>query len=715
MKNNGKKPSFIVVLLIYILIFAAIAGIISLISGGSIFGGDDVTGVEFSTLVGYLEKEQIAELQINESNRSYTAKLKAGNTVIAYAPTASEMYTISEKYIVPQMAEGKLVVKSVKPSSYASILSWIPTIIMIVLMVILLRNVMGGGGNAGVMNFGKSRARMIKGDDKKRITFKEVAGLEEEKQELAEIVDFLKNPKKYLELGARIPKGVLLVGPPGTGKTHISKAVAGEAGVPFFSISGSDFVEMFVGVGASRVRDLFSDAKKNAPCIIFIDEIDAVGRRRGAGIGGGNDEREQTLNQLLVEMDGFSANEGIIVLAATNRPDVLDPAILRPGRFDRQVTISTPDVKGREAVFELYAKNKPIDEDVDLKTLAKRTPGFTPADIENMMNEAALLTARRNGTIIHMDDLEEAITRVIAGPKKRSRVMNAKELKITAFHEAGHAIVMRAIPGSDPVHQVTIMPRGMALGFTMQLPEEDRYNMSRTEMFNDIKHLLGGRVAESIVFGDITTGASNDLERATKLAHDMVTKYGMSDAIGPINYSDSDEVFLGRDFTSKQNYSEELASKIDQEVRRIIDKAYADAEQILKDHRDELDRVAGALLEMETLDQDEFEAIYSNTRTVEELKAENSKRSEARKVVEEAEAKARAEKEAEELLKAKDEGLNPTKRVAVMDEKGNVRNIVTQDLRDDIRHIFEKDPDPQEEEPAEQPEETEQPEKDEEK
>ncbi|MBR6236957.1 MAG: ATP-dependent metallopeptidase FtsH/Yme1/Tma family protein, partial [Firmicutes bacterium] len=409
-------------LLVYVLIFVVVAGLITLITGGSLFGGGDARDIEFSELVDNFEKGQVTEVLINENNRSYTAKLKSGETVIAYAPTVFEMQTLSDKYIVPQSSSGTLVVKSVKPSNYAGILSWIPTIIMIILMVILMRNMMGGGGNAGVMNFGKSRARMVKGDDKKRITFKEVAGLEEEKQELAEIVDFLKNPRKYLELGARIPKGVLLVGPPGTGKTHISKAVAGEAGVPFFSISGSDFVEMFVGVGASRVRDLFNDAKKNAPCIIFIDEIDAVGRRRGAGIGGGNDEREQTLNQLLVEMDGFDANEGIIVMAATNRPDVLDPAILRPGRFDRQVTISTPDVKGREEVFRLYAKNKPLDENVDLKVLAKRTPGFTPADIENMMNEAALLTARRNGTIIHMEDLEEAITRVIAGPQKRSRV-----------------------------------------------------------------------------------------------------------------------------------------------------------------------------------------------------------------------------------------------------------------------------------------------------
>ncbi len=707
--NNGKKPSLLKALLIYVLIFIVVAGIITIIGGGSLFGGGDARSIEFSELVDYLEKGQVTEILINENNRGYTAKLKSGETVIAYAPTVFEMQTISEKYIVPQSTSGSLVVKSVKPSNYSSFISWIPTLIMIIFMVILLRNMMGGGGNAGVMNFGKSKARMVKGDDKKRITFKDVAGLEEEKQELAEIVDFLKNPRKYLELGARIPKGVLLVGPPGTGKTYISKAVAGEAGVPFFSISGSDFVEMFVGVGASRVRDLFNDAKKNAPCIVFIDEIDAVGRRRGAGIGGGNDEREQTLNQLLVEMDGFDANEGIIVMAATNRPDVLDPAILRPGRFDRQVTISTPDVKGREEVFKLYAKNKPLDENVDLKVLAKRTPGFTPADIENMMNEAALLTARRNGTIIHMEDLEEAITRVIAGPQKRSRVMSEKERKLTAYHEAGHAVVMRATPGSDPVHQVTIMPRGSAGGFTMQLPDEDHYYITRTEMEQDIMHLLGGRIAESLVLGDISTGASSDLERATKTAHDMVTKYGMSKAIGPVNYSDADEVFLGRDFTSKQNYSEELASKIDQEVRSIIDKAYADAEKMLKDHKEELDRVAGALLEMETLDADQFEAIYSGTRTVAELQEEDNARSKARKKVEDAEAEARAKKEAEEAAIIKEmEGVLPGgnqmkkppmhTRVARIDKDGNISLVGDKPENKETKENEEKQEDKQGEE-----------------
>ncbi|MBQ2218052.1 MAG: ATP-dependent zinc metalloprotease FtsH, partial [Firmicutes bacterium] len=497
-------------------------------------------------------------------------QLKDSSYFISYAPTAYDMAIISEGYLIPQAEAGKLTVESIKPSAWAGVISWIPTLLLVAIMIFFWTSFMGsGGGNKGMMNFGKSKAKIFK-DGNTKVTFKDVAGLDEEKAELEEIVDFLKSPKKYTDLGARIPKGVLLVGPPGTGKTYISKAVAGEAGVPFFSISGSDFVEMFVGVGASRVRDLFDEAKKNAPCIVFIDEIDAVGRRRGAGIGGGNDEREQTLNQLLVEMDGFGINEGIIVLAATNRPDVLDPAILRPGRFDREVTIGTPDIKGREAVFRVHSKNKPLGKDVNIKTLAKRTPGFTPADIENMMNEAALLTARRNGSEIHMEDLEEAITRVIAGPKKKSKVMSDKEKRLTAFHEAGHAVVMRATPGSDPVHQVTIMPRGRAGGFTMQLPEEDKYYMTKGDMLHEIQHLLGGRVAEALVMGDISTGASNDLERATKIAHDMVAKYGMSETIGPLNYSSADEVFLGRDFTSKQNYSEELASKIDKEVHDIM-------------------------------------------------------------------------------------------------------------------------------------------------
>ncbi len=670
MDNNNRRPSGLGILLSYAVMFGLVVLIVSFLFGNG--ATQETKSLEFSEFVDQISNEKVATLKISSSSRSYSGTLKDGTKFIAYAPTDYDMAIVSQEYVVPQAASGKLKVESVKPNNWLSLLSLIPTVILIVLMVIMMRNMNGQNGK-GVMSFGKSRARMVK---EKEITFEQVAGLDEEKQELSEIVDFLKNPKKYTELGARIPKGVLLVGPPGTGKTHISRAVAGDAGVPFFSISGSDFVEMFVGVGASRVRDLFEDAKRNAPCIVFIDEIDAVGRRRGAGIGGGNDEREQTLNQLLVEMDGFDINEGIIVLAATNRPDVLDPAILRPGRFDRQVTISVPDVKGRQAIFELYAKNKPLDENVDLSVLAKRTPGFTPADIENMMNEAALLTARRNGTIIHMDDLEEAITRVIAGPKKTSRVMSEKEKKLTAYHEAGHAVIQRCLPGSDPVHQVTIMPRGSAGGFTMTLPEEDKYYATKADMEDEIVDLLGGRLAEAIVIGDISTGASNDLERATKIAHDMVTKYGMSEAIGPVNYSDADEVFLGRDFTSKQNYSEDLASKIDKEVRRIMDEAYARGKKILEEHRAELDRVAGALLELETLGEEEFEDVFTGKRTPAEIAEANGIKAKARKEKEDQEAEERRKKEEEENRQpTRDEqiaeALKQGKRVAFIDKKGN--------------------------------------------
>ena len=673
MNNKHKTPKSPIYYVLVCVIAFAIAFAIQTFTRN--FSGQ-INNLDFSEFVSYLQEGKVASVKVNANSRSYEGELRDGTYFIAYAPTEYDMNAVSNNYIVPMAANGDLTVLSVKPSTWASILGWIPTIIMLIMLFVLYKNMLGGGGAKGVMGFGKNKARMEKDS---KVTFKDVAGCEEEKQELSEIVDFLKNPKKYTELGARIPKGVLLVGPPGTGKTYISKAVAGEAGVPFFSISGSDFVEMFVGVGASRVRDLFADAKKETPCIVFIDEIDAVGRRRGAGIGGGNDEREQTLNQLLVEMDGFEVNEGIIVMAATNRPDVLDPAILRPGRFDRQVTIGIPDVKGREEVFKVHSKNKPLGSDVNLNVLARRTPGFTPADIENMMNEAALLTARRNGSEIHMADVEEAITGVIAGPKKTSRVMTDKERKLTAYHEAGHAIVMRSIPDCDPVHQVTIMPRGMAGGFTMSLPEEDKYYDTKTDMLNELCHLLGGRVAESIVLGDISTGASNDLERATKIAHDMVVKYGMTDAVGPINYSDADEVFLGRDFTSKQNYSEELASKIDKEVRRILDEAYARTESILKEHSDELERVALGLLELETLDKDQFEALYSNTKTAEELKTEQTEKDAAQKAADEAEAARKAEENKAHEAEIQAE-LNKGKRVAVFDKDNNV---IFKDMNDE--------------------------------
>jgi len=466
------------------------------------------------------------------------------------------------------------------------------------------------GGSNRVMSFGKSKARLHR-EDGEVITFDMVAGLKEEKEELKEIVDFLQDPRKYIELGARIPKGVLLVGPPGTGKTYLSKAVAGEAKVPFFSISGSDFVEMFVGVGASRVRDLFSEAKKKSPCIVFIDEIDAVGRRRGAGLGGGHDEREQTLNQLLVEMDGFGTNEGIIIMAATNRPDILDPAILRPGRFDRQVTVGLPDVRGREEILGVHTKNKKLDDDVNLREIAKRTAGFTPADIENLTNEAALLTARHNLTKIPRWIFEEAAIKVVAGPEKKSQVVIEKERVLTAYHEAGHAIVSSLLPDTDPVHMITIIPRGGAGGFTAYIPEEERNYMTKRQMEHRLITLLGGRAAEATVLDDISTGASNDIERATKIARSMVTHYGMSDKLGPMTYGqDDEEVFMGRDFGRTRNYSEEVAAEIDKEMKRIINDAYETAVGLLERHKPALHGIAKALLEKETLNDDEFREVF---------------------------------------------------------------------------------------------------------
>jgi len=466
------------------------------------------------------------------------------------------------------------------------------------------------GGSNRVMSFGKSKARLHR-EDGEVITFDMVAGLKEEKEELKEIVDFLQDPRKYIELGARIPKGVLLVGPPGTGKTYLSKAVAGEAKVPFFSISGSDFVEMFVGVGASRVRDLFSEAKKKSPCIVFIDEIDAIGRRRGAGLGGGHDEREQTLNQLLVEMDGFGTNEGIIIMAATNRPDILDPAILRPGRFDRQVTVGLPDVRGREEILGVHTKNKKLDDDVNLREIAKRTAGFTPADIENLTNEAALLTARHNLTKIPRWIFEEAAIKVVAGPEKKSQVVIEKERVLTAYHEAGHAIVSSLLPDTDPVHMITIIPRGGAGGFTAYIPEEERNYMTKRQMEHRLITLLGGRAAEATVLDDISTGASNDIERATKIARSMVTHYGMSDKLGPMTYGqDDEEVFMGRDFGRTRNYSEEVAAEIDKEMKRIINDAYETAVGLLERHKPALHGIAKALLEKETLNDDEFREVF---------------------------------------------------------------------------------------------------------
>ena len=578
---------------------------------------------------------------------------------MTYAPSLLEISWLEEKTINPMLEEHKIELESEPPKSEYTLLNILPTLLMVVAMGFLFYFMMSQGGNKQAFQFGKNRARLYK-SDAKSITFKDVAGLEEEKVELSEIVDFLRNPGKYTKLGARIPKGVLLVGSPGTGKTYISRATAGEAGVPFFTISGSDFVEMFVGVGASRVRDLFSEAKKNAPCIVFIDEIDAVGRRRGAGLGGGNDEREQTLNQLLVEMDGFDGNLGIIILAATNRPDVLDPALLRPGRFDRQIVIGMPDIKAREEIFRLYTKNKPLDSDVSPEILAKRTPGFSPADIENLINEAALLTARRNGTKIRMDEIEEATTKVMAGPQKKSRVISDAEKKLTAYHEAGHAIVMRATPGSDPVHQITIIPRGMAGGFTMWLPEEDRFFETRGHMIDNIKHLLGGRVAEELKLDDISTGASNDLERATGIARQMITKYGFSEKLGPVSFSSSDEVFLGRDFSTRQNYSEEVASEVDHEIRALLTQCYAETRKILQDHDDAFERVAQALLLVETLDGDQFERLFTGEADPETIRQEieSENKEIARKNRKEAEESKRIEEEEKRLMREELQKLN---------------------------------------------------------
>jgi cell division protease FtsH len=490
------------------------------------------------------------------------------------------------------------------------VFQFVPFIIMALLLIFILRQAQSGGSQA--LSFGRSRAKLLS-ENRPKVTFADVAGVDEAKEELGEVVEFLKYPKKFQALGARIPKGVLLLGPPGSGKTLLARAIAGEAGVPFFSISGSDFVEMFVGVGASRVRDLFEQAKKSAPCIIFIDEIDAVGRQRGAGLGGGHDEREQTLNQLLVEMDGFDQNTGVILIAATNRPDVLDPALLRPGRFDRQIVVDRADVRGRQAILGVHSKNKPLSKDVSLETLARRTPGFSGADLENLLNEAALLAARRNKSVIEMGDCDEAIDRVMVGPERRSVVMSQREKENTAFHESGHAVVAGMTPNSDPVHKVTIIPRGMALGITWSLPDEDRHSMTKNEILATIKRALAGRIAEEIKFGDVTTGASNDFEKATELARRMVTQYGMSDTLGPIQYGRGNhQVFLGRDFGEDRNYSEEIAGKIDTEVRKIIDTCYAEARQILEVNWDKVERMANSLLEHETVEAEEVLAILDD-------------------------------------------------------------------------------------------------------
>ncbi len=566
--------------------------------------------LSYSELVKKIEADQVESVDIEYSRESAIVKMKGEESEkeVNIPDVGSFMKTIEEP-----IKDGKVEVKE-KSESWIMILFELLTpfgliIIFFVFWFILMNKSQGSGKS---MSFGKSKARNITELDKNRVTFNDVAGVDEEKEELQEIVEFLKNPKKFTDMGARIPKGVLLVGHPGTGKTLLAKAVAGEAGVPFFIISGSDFVEMFVGVGASRVRDLFEQAKKNSPCIIFIDEIDAVGRQRGAGVGGGHDEREQTLNQLLVEMDGFATNEGVIVLAATNRPDILDKALLRPGRFDRQIVVSAPDVRAREEILNVHARKKVMGNDVDFKTIAKNTSGFSGADLENVLNEAALLAARRNKSEINMTEIEDAMVKVTMGPEKKTKVRSDKENKLVAYHEAGHAVVSRFLPTQDAVHQISIVPRGMAGGYTMYRPNEDKSFMSKSEMLEQIVSLLGGRVAEQIILNDISTGASNDIERATQIARSMVTKYGMSNRIGTIMLGNNqEEVFLGRDFSQGKAYSEETAGVIDEEVKAIIDNAYATAEQILRANIDKLHMVAGILLEKEKIDGEEFDAIFA--------------------------------------------------------------------------------------------------------
>jgi len=617
LKNNKKKGFngiwfYAVLLAIVFLIFS----VLNYTPG--------IQQIKYSDLLSNIKSGQVTEMVIEDRTVTITLNepLTAPNSNkrIAYIPSISILYENAGHEIQEQLDEGTLKFDTPAPEELPWWVSFLPTLltigIFIAFWIIFMRQAQGGGK---AMSFGKSTAKMTQSGET-HVTFKDVAGADEEKEELEEIVDFLRDSSKFIELGARIPKGILLVGPPGTGKTLLAKAVAGEAKVPFFSISGSDFVEMFVGVGASRVRDLFEQAKRNSPSIIFIDEIDAVGRHRGAGLGGGHDEREQTLNQLLVEMDGFGANEGIIIMAATNRPDILDPALLRPGRFDRQIVVNAPDAKGREEILKVHSRAKPLDDDVDLSVVAKTTVGFTGADLENLMNEAALLAAKHGKKKIKMQDIEDSVIKVIAGPEKRSKVVSDKEKKLVAYHEAGHAIIHHILPHCDPVHEVSIIQRGRAGGYTLSLPLEDKNYVSKKDMLDDLVSLLGGRVAEKLVLDDISTGASNDIERASKIARDMVTKYGMSEKIGPISFrSEKDEVFLGMSYSNSRDYSEKLASEIDTEVKAIIDQAYERCTSLLTENMKKLHNVASLLFEKEKINGEEFIEAFEKDEVAKEI------------------------------------------------------------------------------------------------
>lgn len=610
MDNKKTLKNIALILGIPIILFILIA---------LIYGNRPQKTYNYSDIINYFKNQQVTEYSMDLGSGEMIIKLKDKTQISYVAPSTGLLYddikTYTDQYDKDH-PNANMVRNLKRPTETSWLASMLPMLVALVVMALLwwfmIKRLNTGMGDAGKqMNFGKAKVKQM-ADEKRKTTFADVAGADEEKEELREIVEFLKNPKKYNELGARIPKGVLLVGPPGTGKTLLARAVAGEAGVPFFSISGSDFVEMFVGVGASRVRDLFEQAKKNSPCIIFIDEIDAVGRQRGAGLGGGHDEREQTLNQLLVEMDGFGANEGVIMIAATNRPDILDPALMRPGRFDRQVMVGHPDIKGREEILKVHARGKPIAPDVNLRTIAKSTAGFTGADLENLLNEAALLAARKSLKAITMNEIEEATIKVVVGTEKKSHVMTEKEKTLTAYHEGGHAVAAYFCPTQDPVHQISIIPRGMAGGYTMQIPTEDRSYKTRKEMLEDLVGLLGGRVAEALTLDDISTGASNDIERASKLARSMVTKYGMTESLGPITYGQDDgEPFLGRDMGHIRNYSEATASAIDQEIHNLMMNAYNKTESILKEHMEKLNEVAKYLYQNEKMSGEQFKEIMS--------------------------------------------------------------------------------------------------------